>query len=228
LVAQGSEPRVVVPTPLIPTPPVIPTPVVPAQVSTRRLQGFSVVLLLGEIQGGGTPADGLSTPARKALADLKDFLPYKSYRLLDTQWIAGKVSESRGDSYDVGQLRGPDNQQYDFKLWSLGGRPHSRAFYLTTARVGREGTSLEESKAQVARVAALEDAVLALRQKNGDKTAELREAEADLKRARQIAEGPQTLLQTTFDIDAGETVVVGTSRVQGDKALIVLLTAVPR
>jgi hypothetical protein len=30
----------------------------------------------------------------------------------------------------------------------------------------------------------------------------------------------------TFNITTGETVVVGTSRVQGDRALVVLLTAV--
>jgi hypothetical protein len=35
------------------------------------------------------------------------------------------------------------------------------------------------------------------------------------------------VLDTSFNISAGETVVVGTSRVQGgDRALVVLLTAV--
>ena len=53
-----------------------------------RLQGFSVALLLGAAQGSTAP-DGLSAPARKALADISDFLPYKTYRVLDTQWIAG-------------------------------------------------------------------------------------------------------------------------------------------
>jgi hypothetical protein len=38
--------------------------------------------------------------------------------------------------------------------------------------------------------------------------------------------GVETLLDSTFSIKNGETVVVGTSRVQGDTALIVLLTAV--
>ena len=36
------------------------------------------------------------------------------------------------------------------------------------------------------------------------------------------------ILESRFDINVGETVVAGTSRIQGDKALIVLLTAVPR
>ena len=36
----------------------------------------------------------------------------------------------------------------------------------------------------------------------------------------------RTLIDTNFTMDIGETVVVGTSRLQGDKALIALLTAV--
>jgi hypothetical protein len=39
---------------------------------------------------------------------------------------------------------------------------------------------------------------------------------------------PSTVIETTFSIDPGETVVVGTSRVKGDRALIALLTAVRR
>jgi hypothetical protein len=41
-----------------------------------------------------------------------------------------------------------------------------------------------------------------------------------------IVKHPGRLIDTTFNMDVGETVVVGTSRLQGDKALIVLLTAV--
>src|SRR5690349_6075594 len=48
-------------------------------------QGFSVVLVLGEMTGTG-PAESVPPAARKALVDMKDFLPYKSYRLLDSQW----------------------------------------------------------------------------------------------------------------------------------------------
>ena len=38
--------------------------------------------------------------------------------------------------------------------------------------------------------------------------------------------GRRTIIDTSFTMDIGETVVVGTSRLQGDKALIALLTAV--
>ena len=36
------------------------------------------------------------------------------------------------------------------------------------------------------------------------------------------------LIDTSFKIDVGETVVVGTSRLAGEQALILLVTAVPR
>lgn len=41
-----------------------------------------------------------------------------------------------------------------------------------------------------------------------------------------LANARRSLIDTSFRMDVGETVVVGTSRLQGDKALIVLLTAV--
>jgi hypothetical protein len=37
----------------------------------------------------------------------------------------------------------------------------------------------------------------------------------------------RAIIDTSFTMDIGETVVVGTSRLKGDKALIALLTAVP-
>jgi hypothetical protein len=43
-----------------------------------------------------------------------------------------------------------------------------------------------------------------------------------------LAHSPRPLIDTSFAMDVGETVVVGTSRLPGgDKALIALLTAVP-
>src|SRR5262245_60265916 len=49
-------------------------------------QGFSVVLVLGDIQSVPTP-DDVPPAARKALNDMKDFLPFKSYKLLDAAWL---------------------------------------------------------------------------------------------------------------------------------------------
>ena len=76
-----------------PTPTTQPAEVPPHAVGvTRRLdrsalpQGFSVVLVLGDIQGAAT-ADDVPLAARKALTDMRDFLPFKSYKLLDAAWV---------------------------------------------------------------------------------------------------------------------------------------------
>ena len=63
--AQGGKPSVAITTPKPSWP--------------GATYGFSVVLVLGDMQGGAT-ADSVPAAARKALADMKDFLPYKSYR----------------------------------------------------------------------------------------------------------------------------------------------------
>ena len=49
-------------------------------------QGFSIVLVLADLQAGPGEED-VPPAARKALLDMKDFLPYKSYRLLDAAWV---------------------------------------------------------------------------------------------------------------------------------------------
>jgi hypothetical protein len=152
----------------------------------KRVQGFSVLLLLGETQGTTQP-DNISAPARKALADIKDFLPYKSFRVLDTLWLAGSDNGNKS-----GRLRGPDEtadrdqQTYDFELRTFQRVPG--------AAPGTQDGSLNRAQFK-----------LVARAANG---------------------GPIVMLDNSFNIGAGETVVVGTSRVQGDKALIVLLTAV--
>ena len=53
-----------------------------------KLRGFIITLVLGDVEGGKTGGT-FTQAATKALADLKDFLPYKSYRLLDTVWMLG-------------------------------------------------------------------------------------------------------------------------------------------
>ena len=74
--------------------PETPPPTPPAMTSSQKRpsertglpQGFSVVLVLGDIQGTATP-DDVPPAARKALVDMRDFLPFKSYRLLDAAWV---------------------------------------------------------------------------------------------------------------------------------------------
>jgi hypothetical protein len=143
----------------------------------KRLQGFSLLLLLGDTQGAAQPAN-ISAPARKALADIKDFLPYKNYRILDTQWVAGS-----DDGSSSGSLRGLDNENYQFTLRTFGRTPQP----------GVSDTSL---------------------------------GRAQLRVWTGTTPNVTFLLDNSFNITTGETVVVGTSRVQGDRALVVLLTAV--
>lgn len=136
----------------------------PAFAQNVRVRGYSIVLLLGDTQGSSMP-ESLSAPAKKALNDVKDFLPYRSYRVLDTQWIAGADSGARSSGF----LRGLDDAPMPFTLTTT---PVNQGFRLFGA----------------------------------DKTT--------------------VLLDTAFTERPGETVVVGTSRVQGNRALIVLLSIV--
>ena len=183
--------------------------------AVSRLKGFSVVLVEGDIRGAAQN-DSVPAAAAKALADLKDFLPYKSYRLIDTQWTLGSNRVSS-------RLRGPDGQEYDLTL-NTGGA----AFLLAPA--GRSnpsnpstfsGGSLVIANFVLAHAGAVPDRTAALVSKGL-----LAPTHADARAARARAVQDGSLIDTSFRMDIGETVVVGTSRLQGEKALIVLLTAV--
>ena len=173
------------------------------------LKGFSVVLVEGDIRGAA-PNDSVPAAAAKALADLKDFLPYKSYRLIDTQWTLGSNRVSS-------RLRGAEGQEYDLTLSTAGA-----AFQFATTR-SRSLDSASDSKGSVVvstfvlrHAGAVPDRAAALISKG------LMSPSSPEGRAARAA----SLIDTSFRMDIGETVVVGTSRLQGDKALIVLLTAV--
>jgi len=169
----------------------------------KRLQGFSVLLLLGETQGTGAQPENVSPPARKALADIKDFLPYKSFRVLDTQWIAGTDSGASS-----GTLRGVDNQTYEFLLRAF---PRDLA-----AKPGTDEAALVRAQFRLTASAGTAGRVV-----SAPETAPARARGAFV-----AVPGPTVVLDNSFNISAGETVVVGTSRVQGDRALVIVLTAV--
>jgi hypothetical protein len=230
-------------------------------------RGFNVVLLLGDMQGADAQ-ETIPLAARKALADMKDFLPYKNYRLLDTQWILGPVSGTT-----LSRLRGVDDQEYELELRASPAlQPGSAAmnfsaisvrFLLrdpvespfaadssrtplhpkevakadsTSLEIGREIFQLErerddlqiqvtKKRADVEIGTAAPDEV---KRMDTQLTAVTRRI-ADLK---QMAAGTATkaagraVIDTSFRMDDGETVVVGTSKVKGGgKALIALLTA---
>ena len=239
----------------------------PRAESRAATHGFSVVLVLADLQASSAP-DDVPPAARRALADMKDFLPYKSYKLLDAAWILGQ-----GTSGTVTRLRGPEEREYELRMSTQLGSPTRGFSGAGDGQGGRTTTTsagvfvrftLSESglseREQVEAVVAQEErrsietrvkeerAVeivkleaelkAAEQQKNETKAKELRQA---LARARTRSErstqpsryvaprrsvGP--IIDTSFNMDVGETVVVGTSRLKGNsRALIALLTAVP-
>lgn len=203
-------------------------------------QGFSVVLVLGEMQGAGAP-DNVPPAARKALADMKDFLPYKTYRLLDTQWTlccgrSAIVTRLRGDEQDYYDLelepKGTDTSGKWYVRFSLHNAPVGAALAATQSASDDARARLMQKRTELA--VKLRD----LRQRYNDDHPEVRmlreqlaEVEQQLRvetsKRRPVDRGAnRTIIDTSFTMDIGETVVVGTSRLQGDKALIALLTAV--
>jgi hypothetical protein len=216
-------------------------------------QGFSVVLVLGDLQNGSIQ-DTVPAAARKALTDMKDFLPYKGYRLLDVQWTlcCGRGSSSPA----ISRLRGADGHDYELSLATdldsrnrLGVRfvlrePVTAATVEGTpsesiTQLQREQGRLEQELTTARRAAQSKFEVGVGGPVNEDPNIrnmesrlsemKIRLAEARDRRVAQSrkASSSRAVIDTSFTMDIGETVVVGTSRLAGgDKALIALLTAV--
>ena len=220
------------------------------------MRGFSVALVIGDLTGASTAADNLPAGAKKALSDMRDFLPYKSYRLLDTHWI---LCCSSSQASVAGRLRGSEEGEYSFQIYA---RPASESaelaitFSLRDVGAGASASSADHAMATVLsaehsrRLSELQREQQELerrhsdaRAKSGDNTPEQVKLRAELEDARrkvrelQRERGATTrstirstrpVLNSTFNMKVGETVVIGTSRLKGDKALIALLTAASR
>jgi hypothetical protein len=209
-----------------------------AQATPTALQGFGIVLVLGDMQDGGT-SDSVPPGARAALADLKDFLPYRSYRVLDTSWLLASSMTRQAVS---SRLRGPDEQDYEVTLDRLALPPSSMQIRFAMSEAGdriedaahRDALLKKEMLQLEASRAALETQMrkttdageqTALRQR----IVEIEIAMETRHRQARYMPGGATLIDTTFTMSLGETVVVGTSRMRGgSRALIVLLTAATR
>jgi hypothetical protein len=180
-------------------------------------RGFSVVLLLGETQAAPS-GDGLPpAPAlRKALNDVKDFLPYKSYRVLDTQWLRTGSTRMKGlddQEYDVEVLGADVQLGVVFRLQEVGAAQNS------SEEFGRSIPIAEMEKQRAHLVALLPAAQGAMLQEQKERIAQL-DRQLRLAKARK-------LIDSRFQMALGETVVVGTSKIGGgDKGLVVLLTSV--
>jgi hypothetical protein len=143
-----------------------------AELDVPRTQRFQLVLLAASPKPNGAPPS-LAPGAQKALDDIREFLPFKSYRILDASLIRvaqddvahGRIAGLGGNSYKVG-LR--------FRSGGTDGR-----------KLAIDGFGLDD-------------------------------------------QGDRDLIQTSFAMDVGETVVVGTSSVGGsEEALVAILTALP-
>jgi hypothetical protein len=159
----------------------------PAPEATPRATGganqlFQVILLRGATTGS-TEIVGLPKNAEKAIRDMRDFLPFKSYRLLDSALL-------RVQDLGKARLGGIPPQQYEVRVAS---RP------LPNGKL-----SIWEFK------------ILAMKLPG---TTPLPPGVAP--------EAERAIIDTSFTINLGETIVVGSSKLGGDQALIVLFTALP-
>jgi uncharacterized protein with von Willebrand factor type A (vWA) domain len=194
--------------------------------TTQR--GFSVVLLIGEAQNAGG-GDGMPPAAtlRKALNDVKDFLPYKSYRVLDTQWLRGGST----------RMKGLDDQEYDVDLGTdeISPNPfHPKEGMLNVVfhlqEVGAAANSSEEFGRMI-QVADMEKQRASIQRQivegaPGTTVPELMARKAQLEKQIRLAKA-RKLIDSRFEMAIGETVVVGTSKIGGgEKGLVVLLTSV--
>jgi hypothetical protein len=149
-----------------------------------RTHGFQIVLLAASAKPSGG-AQEVPVNVQKALADLKGFLPFKSYEVLDTAWISG--TQDRGLE---GRLVDHQGAGYQVVLqFHDTGTPADHTLFTDVFRV----------KAEPFRIPGSTDT------------------------------RPGTvLIDTSFGLKEGETLVVGTSKVGGSNdALVVLVTAVP-
>jgi hypothetical protein len=246
------------------------------------VHGFSVVLVVGSMQGAGASAtDNVPEAARKALADMKDFLPYKRYQLLDAAWILCCGSQNSEVS---GRVRGPDDREYTYLLDPgavVGSKLNLRFTIRDVQEVGTgisfwnpsklsDSARLEHSRLLYEAIRERDDAEMAHRMAKQRfdvgmaSPPDLEAATTRLRRANERAQDLERLvpsvaagggqarvtgqargtasagggarggggavfgrnvMDSSFSIALGETVVIGTSRLNGDRALIAILTA---
>lgn len=167
-----------------PSPSAAPAP--PAKRGDRTYT-FQLILLLAD---NATPAVTENVPAKaqKALKDLQDFLPYKSYHLVDMAWL-------RTSSEASSKMTGPKGETYQVDL--------------VMQPAGGPGERLLVHQFQITQVAMMPPPGA---------------SPSSSPTPRAIGK----LLSSTFGMELGETVVVGTAKMDGPgQALIVLLSALP-
>jgi hypothetical protein len=140
--------------------------------SAPRTQVFQLVLLAAGNKPSG-PAMTLSPGAQKALDDMKQFLPFTHYRMLDTALL--RVTQ---DDIAQAQVTGYTVHPYRVVMRFRAGGADGKELFI-------DGFGLNEPN-------------------------------------------DRNLIQTSFSMDVGETVVVGTSSAgSGQDSLVAILTALP-
>jgi hypothetical protein len=224
----------------------------------EQIQGFHVVLVVGETQrSSNAPSQNLPEGAAEALNDMREFLPYKHYRVLDAQWsscCAGPQTKISGRLQGVIGVPGPNgsmnlvHRPYAFNITARSAASGIQTRFVLTAQDGR-GRQHPDDRAELERnlthvrdqLATLEARMQETRKRVEVGIApalELREAEDKVKQfrleeealqeafARLDASSDAGVMDSSFTMHPGETVVVGTSKLGGDKALIAVVTAV--
>jgi hypothetical protein len=146
------------------------------------------VLLVGEMQG--TTSTDVPEAARKALDELKAFLPFKSYRLYDSG-VIGAPAENYGATLRLrGQeVRGQASQLFEVTIARQQFRPTLDVALREVPAIQNIGSNAKTNS-----------------------TAE---------------SWANSLMSASVRLRSGETVVVGTSRIKGDTALVLLITGLP-
>lgn len=160
--------------------------VAPEKPENPRNQNLQILLLSASLKPSATAGPEIPENAQKALADLKKFLPFKSYQLADGAWLSATEGRSA-----QGRLAGSSGAGYkvELRFRSTGGAGEPPSLFVDSFRLDQE---------------------LVVQMKEGPQY------------------GGRRLIDTSFSVKVGETIVVGTSKADGaDGALVVLLTAVP-
>lgn len=173
---------------------------------TRLVQ----INLLAASKSGDSDLSDLPANTRKAIEDIKDFLPFKSYKILDTSLVRALVpTPDRGGRPAKTFMTGPDGSKLQVELRMVAEKGSSE-IYVNQFEVGPDVMSR------------FRPMTLTPQQRQQADT----EAPAIAPRAELLDMG--ALISTSFTAHLGQTVVVGSSRLNGgDEALIVLFTALP-
>ena len=173
---------------------------------TRLVQ----INLLAASKTGNSDLSDLPANTRKAIEDIKDFLPFKGYRILDTSLVRALVpTPDRGGRPAKTFMTGPDGTKLQVELRMVAEKNSSEIFI----------QNFEVSPDMLSRFRAVP--VTPDQQGQSDSSAPAIAPRADL-----LDMG--ALISTSFTANIGQTVVVGSSRLNGgDEALIVLFTALP-